>query len=260
MENIAMAKKEINKRADPASQTNMERAYEEQLEEYIARDFVSNVDKVNYFAKYVPRQRLADFITRYELFRKVLNVHGSVVECGVYMGGGLMTYANLSAILEPVNHQREIIGFDTFEGFPSLHSKDDGPWYRHKNTGGMESNAYEDIQEAIRLFDMNRPLSHIPKVEIVKGNAVKTIPDYMEKNPHLVISLLYLDFDIYEPTVTALKSFMPRIPKGGIIAFDELNKKQWPGETQAVIEEIGLPNLRIQRFPYSSFISYAVIE
>jgi len=255
-----MTKKEINKRSDQNWQTATEIAYEEQLEEYIASDFVSNVDKMNYFAKYVPRQRLADFICRYELFRKVLDVQGSIVECGVYMGGGLMTYANLSATFEPVNHQRKIIGFDTFEGFPSLHQKDEGPTYRHKAAGGMASNAYEDLQESIRLFDMNRQLSHIPKMELVKGDAVKTIPKYVKENPHLVISLLYLDFDIYEPTVTALRELLPRIPKGGIIAFDELNKREWPGETQAVIEEVGLSNLRIQRFPYTSFISYAVIE
>jgi hypothetical protein len=38
------------------------------------------------------------------------------------------------------------------------------------------------------------------------------------------VSLLYLDFDIYEPTAVALEHFLPRMPKGSIVAFDELYK------------------------------------
>jgi hypothetical protein len=81
---------------------------------------------------------------------------------------------------------------------------------------------------------MNRPVGHVPKVELVKGDANITIPKYIEDNPHVVVSLLYLDFDIYEPTKTALKYFIPRMPKGSIIAFDELNSPHWPGGTIAV--------------------------
>ncbi len=92
------------------------------------------------------------------------------------------------------------------------------------------------------------------------GDATTTIPRYVEKNPHLVVSMLYLDFDIFEPTKVALECLLPRIPKGGVIGFDELNQKQWPGETLAVMEQVGLRNLRIHRFPYTPALSYAVVE
>jgi hypothetical protein len=45
-----------------------------------------------------------------------------------------------------------------------------------------------------------------------------------------------------------------------VLAFDELNQAFWPGETLAVLETIGLRNLRIQRFPYMPQLSYAVLE
>ncbi len=120
--------------------------------------------------------------------------------------------------------------------------------------------AYEDLIECIRLYDKNRFLKHIEKVKLVKGDIRITLPKYLEENPHTVVSLLYLDFDTFEPTVIALKHLVPRIPKGGIIAFDELNHEVWPGETVAVIQELGLNNLRIERFPFGSTVSYAVIE
>ena len=66
--------------------------------------------------------------------------------------------------------------------------------------------------------------------------------------------------DIYEPTKVALEHFVPRMPKGGIIIFDELNSKDWIAETKAVLDTIGIHKLKIERFSFDSHISYAVIE
>ncbi len=250
----------LDRIADGKSRTRDELSYLVELNSYIETSPLSGVEKMKNFSKYITRQDLAYFLMRYELFRKVLNIHGSVVECGVFLGGGLMSFAQCSAILEPINHQRRILGFDTFEGFPSLSEEDGGQTDHRKMVGGLRSDAYADIQEAIRLFDKNRFISHLPKVELVKGDAIKTIPAYIESNPHIVISLLYLDFDLYEPTLVALRNFLPRMPKGAIVAFDELNSDDWPGETLAVLEEVGLRSLRIERFFFDSCRCYAVLE
>jgi hypothetical protein len=66
--------------------------------------------------------------------------------------------------------------------------------------------------------------------------------------------------DLYEPTKVALQTFVPRMPRGAVIVFDELNAKMFPGETVAVDEVLGLRNLRIERFPFDSYVSYGVIE
>lgn len=44
--------------------------------------------KLDNFEKYVTRQKLARFIARYELFKKIKNVKGSIIECGIHWGGG----------------------------------------------------------------------------------------------------------------------------------------------------------------------------
>ena len=239
---------------------DQERAYKDQLETYFDRSIGTNVEKLQNFAKYVPRQSLGYFLTRYEIFKRVLCVQGSVVECGVYLGGGLMTFAQLSAILEPVNHQRKIIGFDTFEGFPEVHEIDRAGQSPYAHPGGLAVDSMDDLYEAITLFDANRNIGHIPKVELVRGDARVSVPEYLEKNPHTIVSLLYLDIDLYEPTKVALDHFLPRIPKGGIIAFDELNSSIWQGETQAAMEAVGISNLRLVRTPFESCICYAIME
>jgi len=195
----------------------------------------------------------------YEVFKQVLDVKGSVIECGVYRGFGLMTWAHLSAILEPVNLTRRIYGFDTFEGFPPPHEKDSTD-LGEAGTGGLFASSYDELSELARIHDVTRFLGHIPKVELIKGDAIKTIPEFISSHQHLVVSLLFLDFDLYEPTRVAIEYFLPRMPKGAVIAFDELDNPLWPGETLSLLETIGIKNLKIKRVEFEPYIGYAVLE
>jgi len=215
--------------------------------------------KLQDFAKYARRQDLTGFLARYEIFKRVLGVKGSVIECGVFRGGGLMSWANFSAILEPNNLGRRIYGFDTFEGFESIGPEDSS---RHRETkqGELRSDSFDEIQKLIATFDKNRFLGHVDKVHLVKGDATDTIPKFVADHPHLVVSLLFLDFDLYEPTKVAIDSFLPRMPKGAIIAFDELDNPAWPGETLAMIESIGSNRLRIERCEFDPYVGFAVLD
>jgi hypothetical protein len=153
-----------------------------------------------------------------------------------------------------------VIGFDTFEGFPNLHDIDKQGTSEHTKVKGLTGSPIEDVERAIKLFDANRPIAHIPKIELVKGDLTKTAPQYVKDNPHLVVSLIYLDVDLYEPTKAALEHFVPLMPKGGIVVFDQLHAKIFPGETRAVDEVLGIRNVRIERFPFESYVSFAVME
>ncbi len=243
-----------------SANTEKEIEYYQNLEKFFQSSIGSNVEKLGNFPKYVPRQSLAIFLAKYEIFKKIQNIQGSIVECGVLFGGGLMTFAQLSAILEPFNYQRRIIGFDTFSGFPTLSNQDTGSSSEFAHDGGLNIDSYEDLKKCIELYDANRFINHLQKVELVKGDANKTMPKYIEDNPHTIVSLLYIDFDIYEPTKTALETFVPRMPKGSVIAFDELNAKSFVGETNAVIDSIGIKNLKIERFNFDPNRCYAVLE
>src|SRR5690606_8723857 len=109
---------------DPRTQTGSDYAARVALEEYFTTSPGSATEKLENFAKYVPRQNLARFLARYEIFKLIQGIQGSIVECGVLFGGGLLSFAKLSTILEPYNFQRRIVGFDTFTGFPEVDKKD----------------------------------------------------------------------------------------------------------------------------------------
>ena len=214
--------------------------------------------RLDNFTKYIRRQNTTRFLALYEIYKQVLSIKGSVIECGVYRGFGLMAWAQLSAVLEPVNLTRRIYGFDTFEGFLSPHDKDKGK-HGQAGDGTFDAMAYDELVNLIKVYDDNRFLGHVSKVELIAGDAVRTIPEFIANNQHLVVSLLFLDFDLYEPTKVALENFLPRMPKGSIIAFDELDNPLWPGETRALLETIGINALKIKRIDFDPYIGYAVI-
>lgn len=220
------------------------------------------ISKLDNFEKYVRRQAISRFLVRYELFQMQLGIKGSIIECGVHHGGGLMAWAKLSAALEPFALDRRIFGFDTFEGFPSVNDKDIGQSSNEQTkVGGLATsyNVYAELQELIGEFDENRVLNQFEKVFLVKGDATQTIPEFVEQNPYLLVSLLFLDFDLYEPTKTALQHFLPRMPKGAILAFDEINNPWWPGETTAMLEYLDIRQHEIRRFSFDPNIAYIVM-
>jgi hypothetical protein len=216
--------------------------------------------KIENFPKYVRRQNLTRFIALYEIFKRVLTVKGSIVECGVNHGFGLMSWAKFSAILEPVNLTRRIYGFDTFEGFPSVGEQDRSAASGHVKEGDLAADVHDELCQLVDVYDSTRFLGHIPKVSLVRGDATQTIPAFVEQNPHLVVSLLYLDFDLYEPTRAALEHFLPRMPKGAVLAFDELDNPLWPGETLAMLEAHGQRRLKLERLEFDPYIGFAVLD
>ena len=113
-----------------------------------------------------------------------------------------------------------------------------------------------ELNEVIHIYDKNRPLSQIQKIELVQGDATITMPKFASENKWLIVSLLYLDFDVYKPTKIALETFVPLMPKGAIIAFDEAANWEWPGETLALKESLGIGNHKLQSFPWEPNISF----
>ncbi len=236
---------------------------EQEVGKSLERIFVDCPDrietKLENFPKYVRRQHLKRFIAMYEIFKLILPVKGSIVECGVFRGFSVMAWAKLSTILEPENLTRRIYGFDSFRGFPSV-SDQDRTGMGSAEQGDFQTSSYDELLELIRAYDQDRFLGHIPKVQLIRGDATKTIPEFLQHNKHTLVSLLFLDFDLYEPTKVALEQLVPRMPKGSVLAFDELDNPNWPGETKALLDTLPLNRLRIRRLEWDPYISYVTLE
>lgn len=219
---------------------------------------INDLDKLEAFARFSTKRSIARFLVKTEIFKRILNINGSIVECGVFNGAGLFSWAALSEIYEPVNHTRKITGFDTFGGFPSVTNEDNLSNYKSKK-GDLRGDTLDALKQSVLKHNLERNLGHIEKVELIKGDFMETGGGWLSSNPHVLISLLYLDFDLYEPTMEALKLFIPRMHGGSIIAFDELNCGNFPGETLAYLETLRDKNLMLERSPIDPWISWVTL-
>jgi hypothetical protein len=238
--------------------TPLEEQVGDQLAGLFEQSTSSTRTKLENFPKYVRRQHLKRLFALYELFKLILPVKGSIVECGVFEGFSLMSWAKLSAILEPENLTRRIYGFDSFAGFPASSAEDNNP-IATPAAGGLRADSYDELRALIELYDQDRFLGHIPKVELVRGDISVTAPAFLESHPHLMVSMLFIDCDLYAPTKTCLQTFRSRMPKGAVIACDELDNPMWPGETTAVLDSVGIESHAWRRFEWDPYISYAVL-
>jgi hypothetical protein len=211
-------------------------------------------------ALFMPSKHLARLLFFRDIYPLVLHTHGIIAEFGVRWGQTLAFLSNLRSIFEPFNRHRRIVGFDTFEGFRGV-AREDGAEPACRDGDFSVPRGYEDeLARILALHERLNPMAHLRRFELVKGDAVKTVPAWFDAHPEAVVSLAIFDFDIYAPTKAALVAIKPRLFKGSVLVFDELSDEVFPGETVAVQEVLGLQNLRVQRSPSVSRVCYAVIE
>ncbi len=202
------------------------------------------------------RQSLSRVLYYNEIYQKIVNVPGVVCEFGVQWGATMAQLINLRGMYEPFNHSRKIFGFDTFEGFCDVDAKDGG----FSSVGDYATtDGYELIlDEILTIHESFNPIPHIKKFELVKGDASKTIDVWLQKNPHAIISMAIFDMDVYKPTRDVLEKILPRLTKGSLLVFDEVNCPHFPGETAAVSEVLGLNNIALRRYPHQPYCAWAV--
>lgn len=217
-------------------------------------------EKFSNLGLFLSRQNLSQLLFVNEIYQQLLDVHGVIMEFGVRWGRNMALYESMRGIYEPFNHNRKIIGFDTFEGFPSVDEKDGKSDIIEVGAYNVTDNYEQYLAGILDYHEQESPISHIKKYELVKGDAVSSIQQYLERNPQTIVAFAYFDFDIYEPTVACLNAIKDRLTKGSIIGFDELNHKDYPGETLALKEVLGLGRYQIRHSKFSPTQSYIVIE
>jgi hypothetical protein len=209
---------------------------------------------------FIESKNLARILLMDHLFRQIVDVHGCVMEFGTRWGQNVALFSALRGIYDPFNRHRPIVAFDTFAGFPRVVPEDGDHEMMEVGSLSVSEDYEEFLGEVLTTHEALNPLSHIKKFEIRKGDASIEVPKYIEDHPETIIALAFLDFDIFEPTKNILEAIAPRLTKGSVVAFDELNDPDAPGETLAVMETLGLRNIRLKKYPHASRVSYFVVE
>jgi hypothetical protein len=195
-----------------------------------------------------------------ELYQQIVKIPGIVVEFGVWWGANLALLESFRSVYEPYNWTRTVVGFDTFQGYPSIGPKDGASAYAAVGGYTVSEEFEKHLAQVLDAHEADNVMSHIKKYELVKGDVVETIDQYLAKNPQTIIALAYFDLALYEPTKKCLEAIRPHLVRGSVLAMDELNSRDFPGETVALREFFGKEKYRIMRSQFLPDRSYIVIE
>jgi hypothetical protein len=191
------------------------------------------------------------------LYEKILPVSGVICEFGVHWGTTSALLTNLRALYEPYNHRRKLYMFDTFEGFPNV-SPSDG--LAQEGDFSLPVGYEQDLAHLLAIHESLAPSNHVRKNQIYRGDASETVQVFLDEHPEAVIALAIFDLDLFEPTRAALDAIIPRFTKGSLIVFDELVCAEYPGETMALQEVLGLDRLALRRDPFMPNCAWATWE
>jgi hypothetical protein len=194
--------------------------------------------------------RISKFVSHLEFFKRTSDVRGEIVEFGVFKGNSLFRWIKFRDLLEQTS-SRKIIGFDIFGDFPEALFEEDKlkrDAFVNETKGG-KSISYEEIISLLKDQNLYK------NVDLIKGDILETLDVYLDNNPHLKISLLHIDVDLYEPTKYILERLYSIVTKGGIIVLDDYGA--FAGTNKAV-DDFFDNQIEVKKLPYSNAISYLV--
>jgi len=194
--------------------------------------------------------RLQKILARYELFRMVMDVPGDIVECGVFKGSGLYTWAKLMRLFCPHNETR-IVGFDFFDADREMSFK-----FQQDKDCLDEHLTRWSPQDTIKR---NCAGWGFDKVDLVAGNVVETTKQFVQDNLGARISLLYIDVDNYEGALACLENLYPIVSTGGVVVFDEYALRTY-GESNAVDEYFKGQKIRLRNITWANTPSAYIVK
>jgi hypothetical protein len=197
---------------------------------------------------YIRGSALVKFLVIHDLYLRIRSIPGAIVEFGSWWGQNLILFENLRAIYEPFNKTRQIIGFDTYEGYQHFSERDvEGETF---SEGGYAVGARyrEYLQRLLSVHEGNNVLGHLrDRHTLVAGDVTETAPEYFRDHPETTVALAYFDMGLYEPTKAGLEAVKPGLVPGSVILLDEFSWQEAKGEAIAFREVFGDERYRIEQ-------------
>ena len=131
--------------------------------------------------------RIAKLLVHYECMKRIQNIPGEIIECGVFKGESLVRFAHFRNLLGS-NDSCKIIGFDNFDNvYPDTKYEEDQPQREHwMRTAGSESITTEQLSCVFDSKGFNN-------YEFIAGDIVKTVPEFVSNNKGLNVALLNIN-------------------------------------------------------------------
>jgi hypothetical protein len=194
---------------------------------------------------------LARILAVSDVYRTIIDVPGQVFDLGCWWGQNSVLFENCRAIFEPFNKQRKIVSFDSFEGYTNWSEKDQKSEIFNQNTYSTGSGYEQFLANLLETHEGNNNLGHQRGVhEVVKGDATKSVPGYLAKNPETIVALAAFDLGLYEPTKVVLSAIKPHLVPGSCLLMIHLTRKELLGDGKAFLEAMQGVRYKLTKVPH----------
>ena len=111
-----------------------------------------------------------------EFYKMGLDVMGQVFDFGTRWGHNMAIFTACRGMYEPFNRHRKIVGFDTFGGFPTVITAEDGQ-SEMMDVGNISvTEDYKPyLEKHLERLEKDNALPHLKKFELMQGDASETI-------------------------------------------------------------------------------------
>jgi hypothetical protein len=162
------------------------------------------------------------YISNLELCYRFRTIEGDIVECGTWKGGMIASIAKL------IGKNTKYYLFDSFAGLPEakeIDGKSALSWQSGNEPSFYFDNCSCKKEDALHALAK----AEVTNFEICEGWFQDTLPNFVTSNG---ISILRLDGDWYDSTITCLRDLYPKVNIGGVVIIDDYIA--WDGCSRAV--------------------------
>ena len=211
-----------------------------QLEKLFVESPLPREDLLLNLGMYTRGALLMKVLVMNDIYERIKDIPGALLEFGVGWGQNLVLLENLRAIHEPFNKQRIIVGFDTFAGYATT-----------DKTHVTPGNYCDYLASLLAAHEGSNAFGHVRgNHRLVAGDAEVTVPRYFKDHPETIVAVAFFDIGVYRPTKAALETIMPALVPGSVLVFDELTGPGAPGEAIAFKEVLGGARYKIEKSRY----------
>jgi Macrocin-O-methyltransferase (TylF) len=245
--------------AEGATANGAQMEFREQLESLFIANPLSREQMMFNLGMFTRGSLLAKILFMNEVYERVKDIPGVLIELGVWFGQNLVLLENLRAIHEPFNKQRIIVGFDTFAGYRDLSDRDARTRVMLDDTYKTPAGYKDFLANLLAVHEGNNAFGHARgNHRLVEGDAEVTVPRYFQDHPETLVAMAFFDIGTYKPTKAALEAIKPALVSGSVIVFDELTWPGAPGEAIAFKEVLSDVDFTIEKsrfFPYKAIVT-----
>jgi len=181
-----------------------------------------------------------------QLLLQTEEIEGDIIEVGCFDGD---TSEIICGVLQDNNIDKRYFGIDTFKGYVKEDLIDANQASINNQKRGRWNTSKEIVEERLSQYTTTS--------NIYEGDSKVVVPSLIDNGTIDKLSFIYIDCNLYQPSLKAMNDLFPLLSKNGILAIDE---HLYGGETKAIKQFTESNDLELKHWSPTEGPSFYIIK